>query len=276
MQTITKGILLTLTGISLVLSSCAKDTGSTATNSQKKRAIADKKIKDSTSLNFNYSIDIAQEEPNNHTIAILDPHIQADENVQPYIQKFQNALIKQVQEIYQKKGYNIIRLASAQNLTPEQKNNIYTILKIRGWVGILEDADINTEHPEDTNMKSTVDQSAGAVLFKFFEPKTGRTTHNFAINVGAEQAITHPHLSYFQQANSDSFAGANSISRGATSLDSFDEASLDSRNHTDSNHENAIHTILNQVYGVVIKKLIDWVEGADLKQYRRAIDQIRK
>ncbi|WP_328588055.1 HpaA family protein [Helicobacter mehlei] len=172
-----------------------------------------------------------------------------------------------------KKGYNIIHLASAQNLTPKQKSKIYSILKIRGWVGILVDADINTDDPEDTHMKTTVDQSAGAVLFKFFEPKTGRTTHNFAINVGAEHAITY---SYFQEAtSSDSFAGANSVSRGATSLDSFDEANTVG-GRMDKNHDDAIQTILSKAYGVVMKKIISWVKNADLKQYRKAIDQIRK
>ncbi|MFC3847627.1 HpaA family protein [Helicobacter baculiformis] len=271
MQRIVKEILLILVGVSLFLSGCALK----STNQE--HATADGKMKKSTSLNFNYPIDIRQEDSNNHTIAILDPHIQAGENVQPYIEQFQRALVRQVQEIFQKKGYHIIHLASAQNLTPEQKNKIYSILKIGGWVAILEDADINTDNPKDTNMKTTIDQSAGAVLFKFFEPKTGRTTHNFAINVGAEHAITYSYFPYLQQAtSSDSFAGANSISRGATSLDSFDEANSIGRGEIDENHDDAIHTILSKAYGVVIKKLVSWVKNANLKQYRKAIDQIRK
>ncbi|BCD49292.1 HpaA family protein [Helicobacter suis] len=262
MQKITKGILITL-AISLVLSGCAINTGTKPTNKQAKKL---RPKKNATSLDFNYPIDIRQEELNNHTIAILDPHIQADENVESYIKQFQSALVKQVQEVLEKKGYNIIHLTSAQNLTPEQKIKIYSVLKIKGWVGILEDADINIDNPEDTNMKTTVDQSAGAVLFQFFEPKTGRTTHNFAINVGAEHAITY---SYLQQiTSSDSFAGANSISLGAVSL-------VD-RNQMDKNRDDAIHTILNKVYGVVIKKLISWVINTNLKQYRKVIDQIRK
>ncbi|WP_104749853.1 HpaA family protein [Helicobacter cynogastricus] len=277
MQKRTKRILLALAGF-LMLSGCAIDTGAKSVNNQAKNyATADGKTKNSAPLNFNYPIEIKQENLNNHTIAILDPHIQAGENVQPYIEQFQRALVKQVQEIFQKKGYNIIHLASAKDLTPEQKNNIYSILKIGGWVDILEDADINTDNPEDTNMKTTVDQSAGAILFKFFEPKTGRTTHNFAINVGAEHAITYSYFPYLQRAtNSDSFAGANSISRGATSLDSFDEADSVNRNEIDKNHDDAIHTILSKAYGVVIQKLVSWVKNANLKQYRKAIDQIRK
>ncbi|WP_104706077.1 HpaA family protein [Helicobacter bizzozeronii] len=269
MRNITKSVLLTLTGVSLALSGCAMDAG-TKTSQAKKHATFQK---NATPLDFNYPIDIRQEEANNHTIAILTPHIQADENVQPYIGQFQNALVKQVQEIFEKKGYNIIHLASAQNLTPEQKSKIYSIVKIRGWIGILVDADINTDNPEDTDMNTTVDQSAGAVLFKFFEPKTGRTTHNFAINVGAEHAITY---SYFQEAtSSDSFAGANSVSRGATSLDSFDEANAVG-GRVDKNHHDAIQTILSKAYGVVVKKIVSWVKNSDLKQYRKAIDQIRK
>ncbi len=261
MQKITRRILITL-AISLALSGCAI-TGVKSTNNQAKKHTRLKK--NATSLDFNYPVDIRQEDFNNHTIAILDPHIQADENVEPYIKQFQSALVKQVQEILEKKGYKIIHLTSAQNLTPEQKIKIYSILKIKGWVGILEDADINIDNPEDTNMKTTVDQSAGAVLFRFFEPKTGRTTHNFAINVGAEHAITY---SYLQQiTSSDSFAGANSISLGAVSL-------VD-RNQADNNRNDAIHTILNKVYGVVIKKLVSWVINTNLKQYRKVIDQIR-
>ncbi|WP_163534237.1 HpaA family protein [Helicobacter suis] len=262
MQKITKGILITLAGMSLVLSGCAINIGAKSTNKQAKKL---RLKKNTASLDFNYPIDIRQEDLNNHTIAILDPHIQADENVGPYIKQFQSALVKQVQEVLEKKGYNIIHLTSARNLTPEQKIKIYSVLKIKGWVGVLEDADINIDNPEDTNMKTTVDQSAGAVLFQFFEPKTGRTTHNFAINVGGEHAITY---SYLQQiTSSDSFAGANSISLGAVSL-------VD-RNQMDKNRDDAIHTILNKVYGDVIKKLIYWVINTDLKQYRKVIDQIR-
>ncbi|BDQ26598.1 hypothetical protein ASB1_04910 [Helicobacter heilmannii] len=145
----------------------------------------------SVPLNFNYPVNLEQETSNNHTIAILTPNIQAGENVQPYINQFQSALAKQVQEILEKKGYHIIRLADVQNLSAEQKMNISSILKIRGWMGVLEDADMDTENLKDTGMKGIVDQSAGAVIFKFFEPKTGRTTHNFAINVGAKQALVH-------------------------------------------------------------------------------------
>ncbi|BEG57502.1 Neuraminyllactose-binding hemagglutinin [Helicobacter sp. NHP21005] len=255
MRKMTKGILLSLVGVSLALSGCATDTGTKPTSNQaKKQAVA----KSATPLNFNYPVNIEQEASNNHTIAILAPNIQAGENVQPYIDQFQSALVKQVQEILEKKGYHIIHLADAQNLTADQKMNISSILKIRGWMGILEDADMNTENPEDTKMNGTVDQSAGAVIFKFFEPKTGRTTHNFAINVGAQRAIVYFYSR--QTTNSGGFAGAN----------------LEGVSELDKNHKDAVHKILDKMYGVVVKKLVHWVTNTNLEQYRNAIDKIKK
>ncbi|GLH58643.1 HpaA family protein [Helicobacter ailurogastricus] len=259
MRKCAKGVLLALTGISLVLSGCVAGVSTKS------------KPKGSDLLDFNRPIDIKQEASNNHTIAILTPHIQADENVQPYIDQFQSALARQAQEIFEKEGYHIIRLADAQNLTPAQKNEIYTILKIKGWVGVLEDANINTANPQDTDMDTTVDQSAGAVIFKFFEPKTGRTTHIIAINIGAEHALTYARSP--QEIRVDGFAGANSISRGASSSA---RANPPSRAELEKIHDNAIRGILNKVYGFVIKKMVSWVTNTDLKQYRRAIDQIRK
>ncbi|GMB96809.1 HpaA family protein [Helicobacter sp. NHP22-001] len=256
MQKTTKGILSALVGVSLALSGCATDTGAKPTANQAKKHAVAKKSPDS--LNFNYPINIEQEGSNNHTIAILAPNIQAGENVQPYIEQFQAALVKQVQEILEKKGYHIIRLASTQDLTAEQKMNISSILKIRGWMGILEDADMDTENPENTKMNGAVDQSAGAVIFKFFEPKTGRTTHNFAINVGAQRATVYFYSR--QTTNSGGFAGAN----------------LEGVSEPNKNHKDAVHKILGKMYGVVVRKLVHWVTNTDLERYRKAIDQIKK
>ncbi|WP_104690711.1 HpaA family protein [Helicobacter heilmannii] len=263
MQKITKSVLWALLGISLALSGCATNMASTTANAKKSIV----------SLDFNRRIDINQEEANHHTIAILTPNIQADENVQPYISKFQNALERQIQEIFQKKGYIIIHLESEQQLTPEQKNNIYTILKIKGWMGVLEDADININDPQDTNMDTTIDQSAGAIWFKFFEPKTGRTTHIVAINIGAEHAIAYSHSP--QEIKVDGFSEANAISRGA-SLENLAETNIPSHAEMQRRHQEAIRTVLNKVYGFVIKKMVYWVTNTDLAQYRRVIDQIRK
>ncbi|CRF41326.1 HpaA family protein [Helicobacter ailurogastricus] len=225
MRKMTKGILLTLAGVSLALSGCATDTATKSTANQAKKQAA---AQSSVPLDFHFPINIEQEASNNHTIAILSPNIQAGENVQPYIGQFQGALVQQVQEILEKKGYHIIHLVTTDDLTPEQKMNISSILKIGGWMGILKDADMDTENPEDTKMNGAVDQSAGAVIFEFFEPKTGRTTHNFAINVGAQRATVYFYSR--KTTNSGGFAGAN----------------LTGVSEPEKNHKDTIHKILNK------------------------------
>ncbi|BCZ18574.1 Neuraminyllactose-binding hemagglutinin [Helicobacter sp. NHP19-012] len=264
MQKHIKGILSTLMGISLALSGCATDTGTQAASNQPH-------AKSATPINFNYPIHIGQEPPNDHITAILTPHIQADENVQPYIAKFQNALATQVQEILQRKGYTVIRIASAKDFTPTQKNVIYSLLKIKGWIGILEETNIDTKNPQDPNTQTQAAQSAGAVILQFIEPKTGRTTHNIAINIGAEHAITY---SNFQESVILSgFAGAGSVSLGDTANNAND---ADLGGPMDKNHDDAVHRILNKVYKVVLERVISWAQHSNLKQYRQVIDQIRK
>lgn len=265
MQIHTKGIVSALMGISLMFFGCATDTGTQSASNR-----AHPKINVSP-IDFNYPIHINQEPLNDHITAILPPHIQADENVKPYIAKFQNALVAQIQWNSPKKGYTIIRIDSAKDFTPTQKDTVYSLLKIKGWIGILENADINTTNPQDTHIKTKVDESAGAVILQFVEPKTGRTTHIIPINIGAEHAITY---SNFQESVILSgFAGASSVSLGDTA-DKEDNG--DVGGPVDKNHDDAVHKILNKVYKVVLEKVVSWAQTANLKRYRQVIDQMRK
>ncbi|WP_104749856.1 HpaA family protein [Helicobacter cynogastricus] len=249
-----KGLLLA-TGVSLAIAACATDTGANSAN--KAKGPADKQMASSVPLNFDYPIDIAQETSNGHTIGILAPHIQVSENLQSYAQQFQEALVKQIQDIFQKRGYQVVRFTEAQALTPEQKHKIWAVLDMRGWMGILEDIKMNTNAPEESNTDTMVDQSSGSVWFKFFEPETGRVIHNFAVEVGTEKAITHTYT--YKATNSGGFAGS-----GATS-------------HTelDKNRGDAIHKILNKMYIVVMKKLVSELTDTNINRYRKAIEKIK-
>ncbi|WP_120945868.1 MULTISPECIES: HpaA family protein [Helicobacter] len=256
MQKITKGFLW-VAGVSLALSGCAMDTGPGAGSASKAESPTKKEVS-SVLLDFDYPINITQEASNGHTIAILTPHIQVSENLQAYIGKFQDALVKQIQDIFQKRGYQVAHFTDAQTLTPEQKHKIWAVLDMRGWMGILEDMKMNTNAPEDNNTDTMVDQSSGSVWFKFFEPETGRIIHNFAVEVGTERAITHTYT--YQATNSGGFAGANAVSH----------------NVLDKNHDDAIHRILNKMYAVVMKKLVSELTDANINRYRNAIEKIKK
>nr|WP_265341732.1 HpaA family protein [Helicobacter heilmannii] len=104
-------------------------------------------------------------------MALLDPHIQVSGNLQPYLDQFQDALAKQIQDIFQRMGYQVVHATNAKALTPEQKHKIWSVLDIGGWVGILEDIKMNTDNPKSTNMDVMVDQSSGSVWFKLYEPE---------------------------------------------------------------------------------------------------------
>ncbi|CRF41669.1 HpaA family protein [Helicobacter ailurogastricus] len=245
----------------LLISGCAMDGGNTSnpssakTPNQKSHAVA---VKGDTILNFNYPINIAPEAPNHHIVGILAPHIQVTNNLAPYIDQFQNALVGQIKEIFQKRGYNVELLSTEQALTPEQKHKMWSVLDMGGWIGILEDIKMDTKNPEKDNVDVLVDQSSGSVWFKFFEPETGRIIHNFGVEVGTAQATTHRYT--YETTNSGGFAGPK----------------VTSHTELEKNNDEAIRKILNQMYPMVMKKLVKELTDTNINRYRQAIEQIKK
>lgn len=260
MQEITRKILLAgLAG--MVVAGCATEGGPTqsGTKAQSKSAQAgNEKAKSQTPLEFNYPINIAQEPLSHHVVGILAPHVQVTNNLKPYIEKFQEALIGQIQEIFQKRGYQVVRLPNAEALTPAQKHKMWSVLDMGGWIGILEDIKMDTKKPESDNVDVMVDQSSGSVWFKFFEPETGRIIHNFGVEVGTAQAITHTYT--YKTTNSGGFAGPR----------------VTSHTQLDKNNDDAIRKILNKMYVIVMKKLVKELTDTNINRYRKAIEQIKK
>ncbi|WP_104691194.1 HpaA family protein [Helicobacter heilmannii] len=247
----------------LLVTGCAMDSGNTS-NSNAGNANVPKKHKrvvlnkGDTLLNFNYPIHIAQEPLTHHTVGIFAPHIQVTDNLTPYIDQFQDALVNQIAEIFQKRGYQVVRLTTEQAMTPEQKHKIWSVLDMGGWIGILEDVKMDTNDPEKDNVDVLVDQSSGSVWFKFFEPETGRIIHNFGVEVGTKQAFTHRYT--YQTTNSGGFAGPKVVSH--TELE--------------KNNDEAIRKILNEMYPLVMKKLVQELTSTNINRYRQAIEQIKK
>ncbi|MGL2811080.1 HpaA family protein, partial [Helicobacter pylori] len=92
-----------------------------------------------TPLDFNYPIHIVQTPQNHHVVGILAPHIQVSDNLKPYIDKFQDALANQIQTIFEKRGYQVLRFQDEKALSEQDKKKIFSVLDLKGWVGILED-----------------------------------------------------------------------------------------------------------------------------------------
>ncbi|WP_104628500.1 HpaA family protein [Helicobacter bizzozeronii] len=256
----TKRVLATLAGMSLVFAGCVMDSGSNAESNGGKpnqKSARAKKTAGDIPLKFYYPVNINQESPNHRVVGILAPHVQVSGNLSPYIDQFQDALVEQIQTIFQKRGYQVMRFTSGQVLTPAQKHQMWSVLDIGGWVGILEDVKMDTKDPSKQDMDVMVDQSSGSVWFKFFEPETGRIIHNFGIEVGTEQAITHTYT--YQATDSGGFAGANTISH--TELE--------------KNNDNAIRKILNQMYVIVMKRMVEELTSENIDRYRDAIEKIK-
>ncbi|BEG58197.1 hypothetical protein NHP21005_18850 [Helicobacter sp. NHP21005] len=244
----------------LLITGCAMDSGNTGnaggTAAPKKHKVVVNK--GDTILNFNYPVNIVQEPLNHHTVGIFAPHIQVTDNLAPYIDQFQDALINQITEIFQKRGYQVVRLSTEKAMTPEQKHKMWSVLDMGGWIGILEDVKMDTVNPGEDNVDVMVDQSSGSVWFKFFEPETGRIIHNFGVEVGTAQARTHTYT--YNPTNSGGFAGPRVVSH--TELD--------------KNNDDAIRKILNQMYPMVMKKLVKELTDANINRYRHAIEQMKK
>ncbi|QTO95096.1 HpaA family protein [Helicobacter pylori] len=210
-----------------------------------------------TPLDFNYPIHIVQAPQNHHIVGILAPRIQVSDNLKPYIDKFQDALVNQIQTIFEKRGYQVLRFQDEKALSAQDKRKIFSVLDLKGWVGILEDLKMNLKDPNNPNLDALVDQSSGSVWFNFYEPESNRVVHDFAVEVGTFQAITYTYTS------------TNNASGGFNSSKNVIHENLD------KNREDAIHKILNRMYAVVMKKAVTELTEENIAKYRDAIDRMK-
>ncbi|GAA6893829.1 HpaA family protein [Helicobacter pylori] len=210
-----------------------------------------------TPLDFNYPIHIVQAPQNHHVVGILAPCIQVSDNLKPYVDKFQDALANQIQTIFEKRGYQVLRFQDEKALSAQDKRKIFSVLDLKGWVGILEDLKMNLKDSNDPNLDTLVDQSSGSVWFNFYEPESNRVVHDFAVEVGTFQAMTYTYT--YKQSNSGGFDSSDSI--------------VDK--DLDKNKEDAIHKILNRMYAVVMKKAVTELTKENIAKYRDAIDRMK-
>ncbi|AFH99205.1 hypothetical protein HPSH169_02535 [Helicobacter pylori Shi169] len=208
-----------------------------------------------TPLDFNYAIHIVQAPQNHHIVGILAPRIQVSDNLKPYIDKFQDALANQIQTIFEKRGYQVLRFQDEKALSAQDKRKIFSVLDLKGWVGILEDLKMNLKDPNNPNLDTLVDQSSGSVWFNFYEPESNRVVHDFAVEVGTFQAMTYT----YKQSNSGGLNSSNSIIH----------------EDLEKNKEDAIHKILNRMYAVVMKKAVTELTEENIAKYREAIDKMK-
>lgn len=208
-----------------------------------------------TPLDFNYPIHIVQAPQNHHIVGILAPRIQVSDNLKPYIDKFQDALANQIQTIFEKRGYQVLRFQDEKALSAQDKRKLFSVLDLKGWVGILEDLKMNLKDPNNPNLGTLVDQSSGSVWFSFYEPESNRVVHDFAVEVGTFQAITYT----YKQSNSGGFNSSNSIIH----------------EDLEKNKEDAIHQILNKIYALIMKKAVTELTEKNISQYKEAIDRMK-
>ncbi|GAA7272484.1 HpaA family protein [Helicobacter pylori] len=208
-----------------------------------------------TPLDFNYPIHIVQAPQNHHIVGILAPHIQVSDNLKPYIDKFQDALANQIQTIFEKRGYQVLRFQDEKALSAQDKRKIFSVLDLKGWVGILEDLKMNLKNPNNPDLNTLVDQSSGSVWFNFYEPESNRVVHDFAVEVGTFQAMTYT----YKHSNSGGFDSSDSIIH----------------EDLEKNKEDAIHKVLNRMYAVVMKKAVTELTEENIAKYRDAIDRMK-
>ncbi|WP_121020975.1 HpaA family protein [Helicobacter vulpis] len=272
MQDIKRGVLFA--SIALTFSGClfiSKHPSKTSTPTSKPAQHANpkpaqkftkkhqpKQITGDTLLDFHYPINIVQEPINNRFVGILLPHMQVSDNLKPYAGQFQEALLDQIQEIFQKRGYQVLRFSTRDALTAAQKHKTWAVLDLSGWVGVLEDVKMNTSDPAKQNLDVMVDQSSGSVWFNFFEPETGRVIHNFGVEVGNYQAVTHTY------------------SYRATNSGGFYAPRVEDKTQLIKNKDDAIRKILNDIYAKVMRSLVDELTDANINRYRNAIEKIKR
>ncbi|MFP6139555.1 HpaA family protein [Helicobacter pylori] len=208
-----------------------------------------------TPLDFNYPIHIVQAPQNHHIVGILAPHIQVSDNLKPYIDKFQDTLINQIQTIFEKRGYQTLFFKDESALTLQDKKKLFAVLDVKGWVGVLEDLKMNVKDPNNPNLDTLVDQSSGSVWFNFYEPESNRVVHDFAVEVGTFQAMTYT----YKHSNSGGLNSSNSIIH----------------EDLEKNKEDAIHQILNKIYALIMKKAVTELTEKNISQYKEAIDRMK-
>ncbi|WRC69534.1 HpaA family protein [Helicobacter pylori] len=255
--------MLVALGLSSVLIGCAMNPSAetkTPNNAKNQQPVqTHERMKTSseyvTPLDFNYPIHIVQAPQNHHVVGILAPRIQVSDNLKPYIDKFQDALANQIQTIFEKRGYQVLRFQDEKALSAQDKRKIFSVLDLKGWVGILEDLKMNLKDPNNPNLDTLVDQSSGSVWFNFYEPESNRVVHDFAVEVGTFQAMTYT----YKHSNSGGFDSSNSIIH----------------EDLEKNKEDAIHKILNRMYAVVMKKAVTELTEENIAKYRDAIDRMK-
>ncbi|WQY77344.1 HpaA family protein [Helicobacter pylori] len=253
--------MLVALGLSSVLIGCAMNPSAETkkSNDAKNQVPTHERIQTSsehvTPLDFNYPIHIAQAPQNHHVVGILAPRIQVSDNLKPYIDKFQDALANQIQTIFEKRGYQVLRFQDEKALNAQDKRKIFCVLDLKGWVGILEDLKMNLKDPNNPNLDALVDQSSGSVWFNFYEPESNRVVHDFAVEVGTFQAMTYT----YKHSNSGGFDSSNSIIH----------------EDLEKNKEDAIHKILNRMYAVAMKKAVTELTEENIAKYRDAIDRTK-
>ncbi|GAA9481766.1 HpaA family protein [Helicobacter pylori] len=253
--------MLVALGLSSVLVGCAMNpSAETKTpNDAKNQVQTHERIQTSsehvTPLDFNYPIHIAQALQNHHVVGILAPRIQVSDNLKPYIDRFQDALINQIQTIFEKRGYQTLFFKDESALTLQDKRKLFAVLDVKGWVGVLEDLKMNLKDPNNPNLDTLVDQSSGSVWFSFYEPESNRVVHDFAVEVGIFQAMTYT----YKHSNSGGFNSSNSIIH----------------EDLEKNKEDAIHQILNKIYALIMKKAVTELTEKNISQYKEAIDRMK-
>ncbi|AFX90906.1 neuraminyllactose-binding hemagglutinin [Helicobacter pylori Aklavik117] len=244
-------------GLSSVLVGCAiKPVAEVKPQNQQEKPIqVNEKIQTTqkvTPLNFNYSLHVAQAAQNYRLIGILAPRIQVSDNLKPYIDKFQDALINQIQTIFEKRGYQTLFFKDESALTLQDKRKLFAVLDVKGWVGILEDLKMNLKDPNNTNALTT--QSSGSVWFSFYEPESYRVISDFNVGLGDFQAIVRA----YNNNHSLGFNLKNNLFAGL-----------------EKNKQDAIHQILNKIYALIMKKAVTELTEKNISQYKEAIDKMK-
>ncbi|EJB66681.1 HpaA family protein [Helicobacter pylori] len=205
-----------------------------------------------TPLDFNYPVHIVQAPQNHHVVGILAPHIQVSDNLKPYIDKFQDALANQIQTIFEKRGYQVLRFQDEKALSEQDKKKIFSVLDVKGWVGVLEDLKLLLKDPNNANALTA--QSSGSVWFSFYEPESYRVIYDFKVGLGDFQAIVHAY-------NNNHSLGFNLKNNLFTGLE--------------NNKQDAIHQILNKIYASIMKKAVTELTKENIAKYRDAIDRMK-
>ncbi|EJB42210.1 neuraminyllactose-binding hemagglutinin precursor (NLBH) family protein [Helicobacter pylori Hp A-4] len=224
-------------------------------NQQEKPIQVNEKIQTTqkvTPFHFNYSLHVAQAAQHYRLIGILAPRIQMSDNLKPYSTLFQDALRRQIQAIFEKRGYQTLFFKDESALTPQDKRKLFAVLDVKGWVGVLEDLKLLLKEPNNANALTA--QSSGSVWFSFYEPESYRVIYDFKVGLGDFQAIVHAY-------NNNHSLGFNLKNNLFTGLE--------------NNKQDAIHQILNKIYASIMKKAVTELTEKNISQYKETIDKMK-